>query len=478
MSKLNHDVLNYIFQDLFNLISTNSNNEEKYNKSLHSCLLVNKLWCEIMIPILWSYPCKYVFKKNLLFNIIISHLPDNTINNIISNLPDNTNKTLKDKNIIETNFKKQKLSFNYVRFCKYLNDIHEIFPIDSILLREELYKLFISECSFIKCLSLDMLSYNIYKYPGANISLSNLYEIYCYHKIDQDFCHGLAQICRSIEKIYVKIYGEKSSGVAKLIEMQNQIKYIFIDGPFNCKEIVQALEKHVNSIIHLEMTQYTSTIHFLIPKLINLQYLKVDDNYCELKKYVVYLNHYNLKALDLCFLSSLDIAISIIKNTNGNLWRIRIENTDNTDKAKEYNKTIHKYCPNIKYVTVFLNRDGTLKELKKNFIKCQHLEAIDINDEINTKYIDELIDLLAEFASPTLCKIHIDNIKSYYDEQTLNYFLINWGNRILGKKTSPLYSNVYYQDFAHIYNNDFWNNYITWNYKVRTAKRVRCLVVR
>ncbi|CAB4488308.1 unnamed protein product [Rhizophagus irregularis] len=321
-----------------------------------------------------------------------------------------------------------------------------------------------------------MLSYNIYKYPGANISLSNLHEIYCYHKIDQDFCHGLAQICRSIEKIYVKIYGEKSSGVAKLIEMQNQIKYIFIDGPLDCKEIVQALEKHVNSIIHLEMTQYTSTIHFLIPKLINLQYLKVYDNYCELKKYVVYLNHYNLRALDLCFLSSLDIAISIIKNTNGNLWRIRIDNTDNTDKAKEYNKTIHKYCPNIKYVTVFLNRDGTLKELKKIFIKCQHLVAIDINDEINTKYIDELIDLLAEFAPPTLCKIHIDNIKSYYDEQTLNYFLINWGNRILGKKTSPLYSNVYYQDFAHIYNNDFWNNYITWNYKVRTAKRVRCLV--
>ncbi|RGB33738.1 hypothetical protein C1646_761384 [Rhizophagus diaphanus] len=449
MSKLNHDILNYIFQDLFNLISTNLNNEEKYKKSLYSCLLVNKLWCEIMIPILWSYPFKYVFKKNILFNIIISHLPDNTI------------KILKDKNIIETNFKKQKLSFNYVRFCKYLNDIHHICT--TRLLGEEIYKLFISECSSIKSLNSNMLYYKILKYPGANISLSNLYELYCITD-DQDFYYGLAQICKSIEKLHVVIGYEEFPGVVKLIEMQTQIKYLFIDGHYECKKITQALEKHVNSIIHLEMTRYTSAIHFLIPKLINLQYLKVDDYYCILKKYVIYLNHYNLKALDLYFLSSLDIAINIIKNTNGNLWRIRIEYTENTDKAKEYNQTIHKYCPNIKYVTVFLNRDGTLKELKKIFIKCQHLEAIDINGKINTKYIDELIDLLAEFAPPTLCKIHIDNIKSYYDEQTLNYFLINWDNRILGKKTSPLYSNVHYQDIAHTtYNNDFWNNYITWN---------------
>jgi hypothetical protein len=47
-----------------------------------------------MIPILWSYPYKYVNKKELLFNIsIISHLSDNSI------------KLLKDENIIESNFK-------------------------------------------------------------------------------------------------------------------------------------------------------------------------------------------------------------------------------------------------------------------------------------------------------------------------------------------------------------------------------------
>uniref|UniRef100_U9TQT6 Uncharacterized protein n=1 Tax=Rhizophagus irregularis (strain DAOM 181602 / DAOM 197198 / MUCL 43194) TaxID=747089 RepID=U9TQT6_RHIID len=32
---------------------------------------------------------------------------------------------------------------------------------------------------------------------------------------------------------------------------------------------------------------------------------------------------------------------------------------------------------------VFLNKDGTLEELEKIFFKCQHLEAICMDDKIN-----------------------------------------------------------------------------------------------
>jgi hypothetical protein len=122
---------------------------------------------------------------------------------------------LKDKNIIKANFQKQKLSFNYVRFCKDLYSLHTIFPVESRLLNEEIYKLFISECSSIKCLNPDMVYYPLHQYPGANISLSNLYELYC-NTTDQDFYHGLAQICRSIEKLYIR---PRSPGIIKLIEM-------------------------------------------------------------------------------------------------------------------------------------------------------------------------------------------------------------------------------------------------------------------
>ncbi|CAG8758509.1 15953_t:CDS:2, partial [Rhizophagus irregularis] len=444
MSKLNYDILYEIFQNLQDLINmTYSNDPDNLNK-----------WINYK-EFLRSQFSSHI--NSSLFKIIISHLSDNSI------------KILKNKNIIRANFQRLKLSYNYISFCKYFHDLRNVFPVDSkMLLKEEIYKLFISECSSIKCLNSDMAYYPILKYPGANISLSNLYELNC-STTNQDFYYGLAQICKSIEKLYVKVIGyKKSHGIVKLIEMQTQIKYVFIVVYCECNMIAQALEKHVNSIIHLEITNYTSVIHFLIPKLINLRYLKVlDDNYFELRKYyVIYLvNHHNLQALNLHFIS-LDTAINIIKNTNGNLWKIRIESILGYDKAKEYNQTIYKYCPNIKYVTIFLSKDGTMEELEKIFIKCQHLEAIYIDDKIKREYIDKFLNLLLELAPLTLCKIHIS-----YITQSLKLFLINWVQR-KGKKTLQFYYqfNSCYpchidSDIAHIVHKygikDFWNYYIT-----------------
>ncbi|RGB24365.1 hypothetical protein C1646_773209 [Rhizophagus diaphanus] len=456
MSKLNSDVLYYIFQDLHCLITASSNNKRNFKKSLYSCLFINKRWCEIMIQILWSYPYKYAYNNKSLLDIIISHLSDNSI------------KFLKDKNIIEANFQKQKLSFNYVRFCKYLKNIDEVIP-NKHLLKEEIYKLFISECSSIKCLSSDMMSYSICEYPGSNFSLSNLYELNIRARYSK-FYHKLAQICSSIEKIHISNY-EETSGIAELIEMQKQIKYIFIDKYPKCKKINQALKKHVNSIVHLHLKIYESFHHnFLLSKLINLQYLRINDINYKLRKHEIYLNYYNLQILDLLQVS-LDIAIDIIQNTNGGLWKIKIR-LANCDRAKEYNQSIYKYCPNIKYVTVFLNREGTLEELEKIFVKCQHLVAIDIDEIITNKYYDKFLDLLIELAPFTLYKIHIGFV-SLFNKESLKLFFTKWRNRC--KKNLHLYdrSNSW-NKFIEIcevkdtiikldyYEDDFWNHEIKW----------------
>ena len=46
---LNRDVLYLIFEEL-----------QDDKQTLHSCIFVNKLWCEIIVPILWKDPWKYV----------------------------------------------------------------------------------------------------------------------------------------------------------------------------------------------------------------------------------------------------------------------------------------------------------------------------------------------------------------------------------------------------------------------------------
>jgi hypothetical protein len=465
MAKLNGDIYFYIFQNLRDIIHTDINNEINYKKSLHSCLLVNKLCCEIIIPILWSDPYKYFYKKNLLFNIIISHLSDDSI------------KLLKDKSDITEDFQKQKLSFNYIRFCKYLNNIERIFPNDSWSLKVEIYKLFISECSSIKCLSSEMLSHSsIYEYPGANTSLSNLYELdYDYSK--RNYFRELGQICRSIEKIHVKIYKDNKdyNEFAELIEMQKQIKYIVYRVEYNeCKRIDQALEKHANSIICLDLIMHNHAIlHSLFPKLINLQFLRInyqsykERNFKDFKEYIINPGYCNLQVLELQFISP-HVVINIIQNTNGNLYKIKVRFAT-CDQEKEYNQSIYKYCPNIKYVTAFLNKDGTLEELENIIIKCQQLVAIDINDGILKKYFDKFLDLLVNSASLTLYKIHLEISPTTKCLEILKSFIINWNCK--GRKTLHFYNYIIFwnefiediksegykiQEYEYNYD-DFWN---------------------
>src|SRR5581483_7431120 len=97
MSKLNNDILYLITKELQN-----------DNKTLYSCLTVNKSWCEIIIPILWKDPWKAVkYKKKLLLNIIISHLPKESKNN------------LRSQRIYPWKILYQRPLFNYISFCKH-----------------------------------------------------------------------------------------------------------------------------------------------------------------------------------------------------------------------------------------------------------------------------------------------------------------------------------------------------------------------
>ena len=68
MAKLNKDILFLIFEEL-----------QVDSKSLFSCLMVNKICCETVTPILWRNPWCYDINysnKNYLFMIIASYLSD------------------------------------------------------------------------------------------------------------------------------------------------------------------------------------------------------------------------------------------------------------------------------------------------------------------------------------------------------------------------------------------------------------------
>src|SRR5204862_1714539 len=102
MSKLNKDVLFLILVELQN-----------DRKSLYSCLLVNRTWCETTVPILWKIPGQYYPTEkamNILFNVIILHLSEESRN------------ILKNQGIdFFTTRKYQRPLFNYICYWRYLN---------------------------------------------------------------------------------------------------------------------------------------------------------------------------------------------------------------------------------------------------------------------------------------------------------------------------------------------------------------------
>ncbi|RIA94118.1 hypothetical protein C1645_818500 [Glomus cerebriforme] len=470
MSKLNNDILYYMFQEL---------NEVDEN-SLFTCLLVNKLWCKLIIPILWRCPMKHWFykikRKKLLFKTIILHLSENS------------RKLLKNNHI---NIKKQKLSFNYISYCKYIG-MYKIFPYvfnsksrlnDSqiMLLRQEIYKLFISECSNIKYLDSPELCFPLYQFPGANLCLTSLCELDCRTDHDPSILEGLAQICRSIEKIHIILAGGINHGLMcnygliKLIEMQKQIKYIKLMDYLNttecrCESFSQALEKQAHSILYLNL-QMMSFSHFIFSSFINLEALILFNKYEKLddEKHPVVTTYPKLQILELHQIP-LNMATKIIQNTDGNLWKIKIR-TSNFYYSREYIQSIHKYCPYVKYASVFINNQN-LDELENLLINCQHLEAIDIIKMDGYFDIVKFLNLLIKFAPTILYKIHIS--LKIFTINSLNLLAENWK----GRKTLHLYdhdSNWFEEiekyKFEGVvgHNNcvDFWNvdNYsaIQWN---------------
>src|SRR6185295_18913647 len=107
MSFLPVDCLNEIFENL-----------EEDKITLHTCLLVNRLWCETSVRILWGDIWKFIYSisgehqskvMSIIFNTLISCLP-------------NESKELLHKNgiFISTSTSKSPL-FNYAAFCKILS---------------------------------------------------------------------------------------------------------------------------------------------------------------------------------------------------------------------------------------------------------------------------------------------------------------------------------------------------------------------
>ncbi|CAB5335732.1 unnamed protein product [Rhizophagus irregularis] len=101
MSQLNIDCLNEIFKYI----------DDDDIVTLSSCLLVNQLWCQVSVRILW---------RN------VSNYNTSNFNTLIACLPNESKKILSENGINISTPNSKFLTFNYSTFCKILsiNQVH------------------------------------------------------------------------------------------------------------------------------------------------------------------------------------------------------------------------------------------------------------------------------------------------------------------------------------------------------------------
>jgi hypothetical protein len=248
----NQDMLFLIFEELKN-----------DQKSLYSCLLVNRTWCVTAVQILWRNPwniSSFGKAESALFNVILLHLSKES-RDILKNQGMN--------NLITETY--QRPLFNYISYCKNL----ELYSLERVIfskkievsnipiLRDEILKLFINKnTKLIHISTTRNFDYQLHLIPGAEYCFSELESLYYHDGISQNILEGLAGICKSIKKIQLHIISDDytdSCGIFKLIEMQknlNDFCLINISDSRNesfYKPLEESLIKRVNTIQNLSI---------------------------------------------------------------------------------------------------------------------------------------------------------------------------------------------------------------------------------
>ncbi|EXX57707.1 uncharacterized protein OCT59_010146 [Rhizophagus irregularis] len=470
MFKLNKDVLFLLFKEL-----------QDDSKSLFSCLMVNRLWCETIIPILWRNPWRYNIdynKKSYLFYIITFYFTEDVKD------------FLRIQGIELPLNSCQSLLFDYLSFCRSINVsiINNIISIgapsayDEFLLQQEIYSLLIRKCPELKYLDMIKIKHQLFYFPKANIRLDSLCELRCDTIIDSSYYYGLACVCQNIQRlIIINTSSKDNHGIVKLIEIQKNLKYFewkddfkeecFID-PYEV--IFPILTKKANTLNHLIIVfEYFEYEHaFLLkvlPELHNLKTLIIDDlelNNIQLKKLI----YRNLETIKIDYIT-INTATCIIKNSGGHLREILLKYYYSLDEgyfnedSLIFIRTVYENCPLVESLSIVISStDDHFIEFEKLLKNCKNLKSILLilnhNDVIcnelkSNEADEELLDILIRSAPTYLKEIRFLDHFSFSLEK-LEAFLIKWrGRPALSIITSDhVYKEENYVKLINKYKND------------------------
>ncbi|PKC70344.1 hypothetical protein RhiirA1_454910 [Rhizophagus irregularis] len=435
MSQLNIDCLNEIFKYI----------DDDDIVTLSSCLLVNQLWCQVSVRILW---------RN------VSNYNTSNFNTLIACLPNESKKILNENGINISTPNSKFLTFNYSTFCKILS-INQVHYKIELLLRnqqtisyrkltkytylvvKEILKMFMNNIPSLKSLSYLKnlnINLNLLRYNKEKVCLKNLTELHCSSDISNKFFYQLSRICNNLLLIGIMIKCHSIPiRLAELISVQKNLKsfYMIIDCSMDdilCN-IPLLMTKLPNTLMSLYLSAGTCNYSLsFITNFTNLQKLELSFNstlYLDFEK-LQYANFPQLQVLIIKFARpKFELLINFLENNGKNLKELYLDHYDNS-----FNLAVAKFCPNLlKLYTIFTNEE--LETLKMVLISCQYIESIELfcDEYLSDK---KALEMIVNYSHEYLCEIVItyDYQESRLLPEELEFFFINWTSHIPQKSLS------------------------------------------
>ncbi|CAB4387424.1 unnamed protein product [Rhizophagus irregularis] len=423
------DCLNDIFEYL---------EEDKF--ALHSCLLVNHLWCEISVRILWRNIWDFNRQQCSL------KVASSILSTLIACLPNESKKLLYDNDIFISTPTSKPLLFNYAAFCKVISIYEFNRMIDSVfkdeqstnlndinnLVTNQIIKMFANQIS-----SLKKLTYHHNHYYYLNISFPyfpgarDLSELCCSSKLPSNFFYQLSQICHNLQSISISFDDDVSNELKELISSQNNLKKLSLSAfEISWANIIPALTKHSHTITKLQLYGGNEELPLSFLSLfLNLQeFIFSFFHGTEFEDFRM-LQYPKLQVLKIPYQCPRpQYMMKFLENNGKNLKKFYTD-----ENNKDLSLSIAKFCPNLKSLFVILN-NGEIDILKTIFISCQYLESIKIwcdkgnfGEFLSEK---EVLETVAKYSPNNFCELKIYNCSnSDVFPGDLESFFISWEER-------------------------------------------------
>ncbi|CAB5193975.1 unnamed protein product [Rhizophagus irregularis] len=354
--------------------------------TLHSCILINRLWCRLAIPLLWENPFSIQFPKNYHFIEIYLH-----------NLNDN-DKTKLNEYGINNDLIPSNTLFNYSSFIQHLDTSNIISSIESWgaavrtsktqiskFIYRSLFQIFIENEVNLHSLEVVSSSSQESKYfddifklnPNffRNIKILNLEDSFITVETLTKFSTLLNSNCNSISSLYFKFplcYND-NNGHSTIEKSLSQI----INSQENLRKILLGFSSGLNS------QNINSLINLIENIKQNLNYLLIDTNDNHLSSIILQnlgqILPFKLEYLYLSLITNRSDLEAFLKNSRNTFIKILVIKNTTKYESEDIFPYIEEYIikkKRIKYLAI-------LQTFLTSFLTAPRKNLFDLKDKVD-----------------------------------------------------------------------------------------------